>query len=49
MAAGDDTHAAIFFIAVVQSEPGGHAGARLRFEVEVILMQSLTARPAGLK
>ena len=40
---GNHLEAAVFFVAVVQSQPGGDAGAWLYPQVELILMQSLAA------
>ena len=46
---GDDLQAAVFLVAVVQRHPGGHTGARLHPQVELILVQRLAARARRLE
>ncbi len=42
-----DKETTVFFVAAVDRHPGGDAGARLDAQIELILMQRLTARPAA--
>src|ERR1700728_844102 len=43
-AAGDDDHAAVFRIGVIDGEPGSHAGSRRDAQVKVVLVERLAAR-----
>ena len=46
---GHDAHGAVFFVAVVDGDPGGHTGTGLDAEVEVVLVEVLPAGAGGFE
>lgn len=49
VAAGDDLHTAVGFVAVIEGEPRGEAGAGLDAQVVVVLMEGLPTRTGGFE
>ena len=46
---GDDGHGAVLFIAIIDGDPGGEAGAGGDAEVEIVLVEVLPAGAGGLE